>query len=203
VSKFGDPRTLAVATATLGTLVAASFLVQAAALGRPSRADLIAMQAIGALAQYHDSRATMTINGKHLTATCRQHLGRHGRVETVAIDHGRTLRKIGNTLMQAGKLALDEFELAGCPRTLANWLATWLNRGARVELKPAKVNGTRVYAVRVPSAKLGLLLFIARTDGLLVNLTISGGGIRGTSKLKYGLPSHVSWRSVIAHANGL
>jgi hypothetical protein len=180
-------RTAAVTAASLGAIVGACLAFQVAALGRPGRGDLIVVHTVAELVRYDASRATITLDGKPLTAVCSQHSGQLGQTETVVVDARQRLVKIGNTLVQDGKPALDEFELAGCPRSLSDWLSSQLDRGARFELTPTRLDGARVYALRVPSAGLGLKLFISRAGGLPVELAISGGGMRGASEVSYGL----------------
>jgi hypothetical protein len=178
---------LTVAGATLSAVAAACFQIQAMALVRVGRNDLIAVHVVTQLELYHNSSARMTIDGGHLTAVCGDVWRRRRHVETVSLDNGRALVQIGNKLSQRSRWALDAFELAGCPRTLASWLGTRLNEGERITLSLTMVRAEHVYALRVPGAHFGLELFIPRPGGLPIELAISGGGIRGTSEVKYGL----------------
>jgi hypothetical protein len=185
VSKALDPRTLAVAVATLAATLAACFLVQAAALRKPGRAEFIAVRIIAQLIRHDGSRATMTINGKRLTAVCTDRWGKRGHIETVVLDNGVRLVARGNKLEQQGTRALEEFELAGCPRSLTGWLTDAVNRGARIDVRSTRLaTGTRAYQLRVPSAQIGLEVFVNRRDMLPLALAISGPGIRAISDIR-------------------
>ncbi len=99
---------------------------------------------------------------------------------------GHTLRAVGGKLLQAGSLATDEFDLAGCPRPLTKWLTNQVNTGGSIEVSSARIDGRPVYAVSFPTAKPRLSLFITRPGGLPTMLTISGRDLRGTTRLTYG-----------------
>jgi hypothetical protein len=177
-------RTSAVAVAAVSVVAAVCFGLQAATLGRPSRPETLIVRVIAELDRYHDSRARMTINGRPLTAVCTQRWGKRGRTETVVLDNGVRLERRGNKLDKRGKWALDEFELAGCPRSLTGWLTDAVNRGARIDIRLTRLTGgTRVYWLRVPSAQIGLELFINRRNLLPVELAISGPRIRAVSDI--------------------
>ena len=178
-------RTSAVAFAVLSGIAVVCFAFQAAALGRPSRSETLVVRVIAELNRYRGSTARMTVNGRLLTAVCTDRWGKRGHVETVLLDNGVRLVRRGNKLEQRGARALDEFELAGCPRSLTGWLATQVNQGAYIQSSAAKIRGRRVYAIRVPAAKIGLELFVSRRGMLPVELAISGNGIHGTSELDY------------------
>jgi hypothetical protein len=189
--------TFAIAVVALMGVVATSFVIQAVVLGRPSLDQRILVHAITKIDQYHVSRAAITISGTHLTAECRQHYGRSGHVETVNFSDAVTLVRRGDKLNQKGTRALDEFELAGCPRAVTGFLVDQLNQGRRIELIQTRVNGKPAYAVRVPSAKLPLELFITRPGGIPIKLAINGNGISGTSEVTYGSrPPRVRFHSL-------
>ncbi len=178
-----NARTLATAIATPVAVMSGAFLVQAMTLGRPGWFQTLAVRAIAKLDAYDSSHATITLNGAHMLAECSQHWGRHGHVETVTLSTGVRLLEVGDTLRPKGQLALDEFELASCPRALSGWLTTQLNRGGKIELRTTKTNGKPVYALRFPSAKLGLDIYISRRSALPLQLTLTGPGVQGTSAL--------------------
>jgi len=189
VNQRVEPRTVGVATAALATIIGACFALLAVALGRPGHAEQLVVRTVAQLTHYTGSQTTMTLNGEHLTTVCRQESGGRGHVERVTLDDSHTLVVTGGKLVQTSTRALDEFELAGCPQSLASWITDQLNQGAQVNLEPARVDGTRVYKVRlVTSSGLGLALYIDRSGGLPVELAISGGGLRGASDVSYGLP---------------
>jgi hypothetical protein len=175
-------RTSAVAFAVLSGIAVVCFAFQAAALGRPSRSETLVVRVIAELNRYRGSTARMTVNGRLLTAVCTDRWGKRGHVETVLLDNGVRLVRRGNKLEQRGARALDEFELAGCPRSLTGWLADAVNRGASIDVRLTRLaTGSRVYWLRVPSARIGLEVFVNRGDMLPVELAISGPGVRATS----------------------
>jgi hypothetical protein len=187
-------RMLAAALATLGAIVGAGFGVQAVVLGRPGPAPELVAHVLAKLKSYRRSQTTMTVEGRHLTAVCTQYWQGGHRVAAAAVEHGPTivergnlLVENGNRLVETGRLAFVEFELAGCPRPLATWLASQVNRGGRIDVTSEELDGRPVYALSVPSAPLRLELFISRRGGLPVALSLDGAHIRGTSTLAYGV----------------
>lgn len=89
-------------------------------------------------------------------------------------------------MVQKGVLALDEFELVGCPQSLADWLAGRLNRGEQIGLRPGRANGKPVYRLRVQSAQARFLLYLTRPGELPTGLAIAGPGMLGISEVKLG-----------------
>jgi len=195
--KLVKPRILATAAATLATILGAGFIAQAAVLGRASSTQQLIVKAISKIEQYHSSQAALTINGKHVTAECKQHWGTHGHVETATLSDGHTFTKIGDKLVQTGTLAVDEFELVGCPRTLTGWLINQLNQGRHIDLTSTTVNDKPAYALHVPSALIPLDLYLTRPGGLPIKLALTAPGIQGTSEVKLGTtPSSVATQRV-------
>lgn len=184
--RWAGLRTLAAVFVTLAAVVGGGFALQVAVLGRPSSTSLLVARVAFKLVQYHRSRSTITINGKHLSAVCTQQWqGRH-RVAVVRLDNGQILREIGNKLSQAGSLAIDEFDLAGCPRPLIKWLGDQLDTGKSIDVRPLRIDGKPVYAVSFPSSEPKLSLVVTRPGGLPTMLSITGGDIRATARVSYG-----------------
>lgn len=175
----------AIAGSVVVTIIGVCFATQALVLGQPQHSDLLAIRTIGTLEHYDGSLATMAINGQRHTTVCDQRWGHAGRVLTVTVDHHVVLRKRGNSFRTRSKRALDEFELAGCPRNVADWLTTQLNDGNRFLVRPTYVYGRRVYELRARAATIGLEVFVLRSAGLPVGLAISGGGLRGRSEVRF------------------
>jgi hypothetical protein len=182
-------RTLAATGATLGAVLVVGFAVQAVALGRPGPKPRLVVRVVAELANYHDSRATMTVAGSRLNAVCSQSWEHRQRAVSVGLGDGQKLIESGNTLLPGGQLAADEFALAGCPRPPTRWLADQINRGAPLEVNATRLFGTPVYRVRFPTARPRLVLYVRRRGALPVALRIVGGGIRGISELSYGRSS--------------
>jgi len=132
----------------------------------------------------------MTIGGSRLSAVCTQSWQHREREVRVGLGDGRTLIDNGTTLVPAGRLDIDEFDLAGCPRPLTRWLASQINRGAPLEVSATRVFGRRVYRLRFPTVRPELELYISRRGALPVALRLASGAIRGISELSYGYGSH-------------
>lgn len=190
--------TLAVAGATLAIVAGSGFAIQVAALGRPGRDPLLVVRAIAHLVEFHGSTGTITIQGQQMSESCTQTWLRRSRTATVRLGDGQTLREIGTRLVETGALSVDEFELAGCPRPLTRWLASQINKGARVQVRPARVFGRRVYRLAFPTSQLKLDVYVTRRDAFPIALGIAGDGIAGISELTYGNPPVRSWL-VLAH----
>jgi hypothetical protein len=181
-------RTLLGAAATLAVIAGVCFVVQAAALGQATGNELLAAKVVGSLVGYHESETMMVINGARETSVCHDARNDQGQREKVVLDGRFTLLKVGDNLLEPGKRALVEFELAGCPRALGDWLAAQLNQGKRVRIHMVRLDGRRLYSLRVPSAGLGLELFVSPRNELPVTLHISGPGVHGASFVHYGAP---------------
>jgi hypothetical protein len=184
--KHGVARTAVAALASLAAVVAVGFGIQAASLGREDHDPVLVAQTVARLLPYHISRARMIVNGEHLSTVCTERWHDQRRVVTVAVSDGPTLVEVGNNLVQTSKLAVDEFELAGCPRPLRKWLATQLNRGAPLQIRATRHDGKAVLGIAVTGSKLGLKVFVTRSSRFPVALSIHGGGISGSSEVRYG-----------------
>jgi hypothetical protein len=195
--KSGGLRTVLTAITIIAAVLALSLLAQVAALGRQNRTDRFVIGVIGALEHYRESTAAMTIGGRRLTAVCRQHFGDVGHIARVTLDNGATLVKVGDTLEQPGRLAADEFELAGCPRPLMELLTRQLRDGRHFDLSTATVAGRRRSILRVPGAPDGLELTI---DGATpTRLTLRTATVDGTSEVSYRLVAPTPWMRLPPH----
>ncbi len=181
------PRTISVALATLAAIGVVAFGLQAAALGRQGSNAMLVVRVVGRLDDYHSSRAAISIAGRHLHSVCLQSWTHRRHDATVTIVGGPTLRELGNNLVSTGKLAVAEFELAGCPRPLERFLASQLNRGSPIVVKPTRRAGKPVELVQFVGAHPKLELFVTRQGGFPVALSFNGGVLRGTSDIRFGL----------------
>jgi len=179
-------RTLAATLATLAAVVGAGFVVQATVLGRPAAAPQLVARVLETLKAYRRSRVRMTIDGAQLTASCRQYWQGRRRVAAVSVSSGPTIVEFGSRLGALDSPALEEFELAGCPRPLSQWLADAVNDGAHLAVTSEELDGRGVYAISAPSAAATLEVFVTRAGKLPVALSLDTASIRGTSELDYG-----------------
>jgi hypothetical protein len=180
-------RTLAVAALTLAAVVGAAFALQAGALGRESMDAVLVVKMVGRLEVYRGSQAAITLQGRRLNAVCVQTWRSGKRDATVRVAGGPTLRELGNKLVSTTPLAVDEFELAGCPHALAKYLVSLLNRGLPIVVSPTRVDGLKLDAVWFRGAALKLRIYVTRRGGFPVALGIHGGGLWGTSEVRFGL----------------
>jgi hypothetical protein len=185
-------RAFGVAAATLAAVVGIGFTVQAVSLGRPDRGSLLVLRTVARLVAYQLSHSTMTIDGRQVRAVCRQSWPRSGRLSTVVVADGPTLTDSRASLAAHPGLGLAEFDLAGCPRSLARWLATQLNRGTPLQLKLVRLGATEAYAFAFASEPPRLQLYVGRRSGLPLALSVSTGVVRGASRLTYGRDAEAS-----------
>ena len=121
-----------------------------------------------------------------MTAKCRQRWNRRGHVETASLSDGQTFVEIRSKLVQTGMHALDEFELVGCPQSLADLLASKLTRGEHIDLRPTRANGKPVYILRVKYGLSRFLLYLTRPGELPTRVAIAEPAIQGISDVKLG-----------------
>jgi hypothetical protein len=178
-------RAVAAAAAVLLVVVGGSFALQAASLGRPPRARIEAVQALRQLRLYHRSSALVTIGARTYRTTCVQRW-RHRRTARVDVAGGRDVLEVGHRLDHPTRLAQTQFELAGCPRPLLEWLASQLVRGAAVDFSTATVDGMDAYRLRVPGAHPPLDVYVGTASDLPVALALRGHRMRGRSDVAFG-----------------
>ena len=155
------------------------------ALGRPSGAELVAVKALATMSRYRSSQATLTIDGRRIAASCTQHFNGDGHVETATLSDGQTLEKIGDRLIQPGTLAVDEFALSGCPRSVTGWLRNQLKAGARIVLARTHVDSQAVYACACPTGAHPPRGLHRAWECAAVELSISGRGVEGWSDVAF------------------
>ena len=175
-------RALAVAGGFLTLLAGGEWALQAAALGRPSSAELQLVRTLRALSGEYRSQATLELDGHRYRAVCNQAWYPHRRIAQVVTARLGVLTQVGDRLPAAGPLQTGAFELAGCPRPLLRLLSSELAKGATVHFHRA--NG--VYEVSLRPDELPVDVFVAPASGLPVRLTLNGGSLDGTSRVRYG-----------------
>jgi hypothetical protein len=181
-------RTPLVATVTLAFVGAACWALQAVALDRPSRAQLELVRTLRSLDGLHGSWGTVELGGRTYRAQCTQRWHGNVHVAQVALDGIDTVTEVGNQLVgPKGPMPNDEFDLAGCPRPLVDWLAGELVRGASVDVRTIEHDGQRLTEVRFAPRSLPLEIYVAGSRELPVGLRLSSAGVRGTSVLHYGM----------------
>jgi len=178
--------TAAVAAATLAVIIGASFILQAAVLGRPDHNELVVVGTIAKLVAYRTSQAAITLERRTLTTVCVQRWQQRERIEAVKLGGGATIVELGQKVVPSGARAVGEFELAGCPHSLSKWLTTQLNHGTPLHIVRTRLAGRAVLAVSFARPARQLTVFLPRRGGLPLALRLSIDGLSGVSRLHYG-----------------
>jgi hypothetical protein len=163
-------------------LAAGEWALQAAALGRPTAAELAVVRTLRALTLEHRSQATLDLGGHRYRAVCNQAWYPHRRVAQVVATPLGVATQIDGRLTSSGPLDESAFDLAGCPRPLLRWLSSELVRGAAVHLRDVKgldEIGLRPHVIPVE-------VFVAPSTGLPVRLQLTASKLDGTSRVRYG-----------------
>jgi hypothetical protein len=169
-------RTTVVALALLAAIGAASMLVQAEGLGRPTTAQLELVHTVQALRKYHHSSAVVQAGALRYVTSCRHHY--------VAVD-GSLLPEANGRLVHHRGFDATAFELAGCPRPLVRHLTAELLGGARFEIRKGKVDGVRAWGMSIPGTRPALELYVSRRTGLPVELILQGRRMHARSDVTY------------------
>jgi hypothetical protein len=178
-------KTLLVAAVTLSLIGGGGWGLQALTLARPSRAQLELVQTLHALTDFRGSQATLEVDGRRYRALCTQHWYPDGRVSRVVLDPVSVLTEVGTVLLHKGALASGEFELAGCPRPLGDWLASELVHGASVKFKTVTRGGAVQHELELRPRTLPIVLYVSGATDLPVHLRLTASGVQGTSTVHY------------------
>ena len=161
---WAQARPLFVAAGLAVAIVACAFAVQALALPRPDRGDVVASAAVKTLDEYRVATAVERIGGRRIAGTCFQGWFRDGRRANVrgagaVLDDGARILDVRGRLVEFGarrdgrRVARMELGLA-CPRVLGEVLARRLAR-RDVSVSRAVVDSRRAYVLRfaIPRAR--------------------------------------------------
>ncbi len=176
--------TLAVAIGMLALVAGVAFGLQAVTLGRQDRERLLVAATVGGLNAYHAANAVVTIGGHTFAERCTQTWVHRVRSDTV-VGGGEVLRELRNVLVHSGPVAVERFELAGCPRSLGAWIAMQLNHGGPLVVTPVRFAGKRLLLVSFPGSQMKLQLIVRRLGGLPVGLRFAGRTVHGQSRVSY------------------
>lgn len=181
----GPLTTVAVAVALAAAIVGVGFGIEAAVLGKPDRGQILVVHAIARLIPYTTAHGQITINGTHLTTSCRTRWLERRLRTIVYVAHGRPIEEVGRHLQDDTEQRFARFELAGCPRVLRKWLATRINAGTRIVENRGVLDGMTVERLRFPGAALGLTVYVLPSSGLPVALGLMGPAVNGFTRLRY------------------
>jgi hypothetical protein len=180
--------------ATLGVLVVATAFVapvtlQVAALPRPTRGELVAVQVERWLIRHPAVHSTAKLAGRRVTSTCVgswvgpvPHLPRRVRASLIVTSkHQHLLGERGHVFRGNVRLredetirAFDAVELAGCPWWLGRQLGNVLQRRAPLVVIAATIDGRRAYRVRFGRGPRGLELDVARSTSAPIAVHVDG-----------------------------
>jgi hypothetical protein len=171
--------------------------IQAAALRRPSRDDLVAAQVLHTLLGYHVMRSTEAIGALRSPAIGLQgwfHTSPHRppvRGELVLIGRRERLYDFGSGIRRFGAKhrvhGIDRlrFILAGCPRFIDTQVGNGLLRNARIDVDSIRADGlvadSMVFGRRAP-----VDLFVDPHTYTPVELAVAHGKMGGSSDLEPG-----------------
>jgi pimeloyl-ACP methyl ester carboxylesterase len=179
-------KTLSVAALVLVGIGAGGLALQRLALARPSTGQLELVKTLRALDGFHGSRATLQVDGKRYRALCTQRWHPGADVARVALGREGVVTELGNRLLDKSRLVSGEFDLAGCPRPLVNWLASELVHGATVSYRRFASGPAVLHEVELRPRTLPIVLFLGRKGSLPVRLALTASDVRGSSVVHYG-----------------
>jgi hypothetical protein len=194
VSRSGIAVTLAVAAATVASLIGAGVLVQRVALPEPSPARKVALRAAIWLLRYRLVDSVFQIGSAHpVHGHCLQTWvirdGQSHRATALRLNDGYMLNAIQrHTLESSGATANEQalsplvlLELGGCPRLLAARLATLAQGLERVTV----TSGAHQSAVRFNLKSTRLTLYLDPRTYRPLALDVVTHTIRGSSKIRF------------------
>jgi hypothetical protein len=171
--------------------------LQAVALRRPSRDDLVAARVLHTLLGFHVMRATEAIGARRSQTICLQgwfHNRPHRRPvrgDLVLIgrrdrlyDFGSGIRRFGANHRVQGVDRL-RFMLAGCPRFIDTQVGNGLVRNARIDVDSLRADGLVAYSM-VFGRRAPVDLFVNPRTYTPLELAVVRGRMRGSSDLEPG-----------------
>jgi hypothetical protein len=178
-------RSLLVAALALSAIAAGGWSLQAISLIRPSRSQLELVKTLRTLGDFHGSQASVQLDGRRYRTSCTQQWDSAERKFRVIVDPGLVTET--GTRLAGDPLEEGEFELAGCPRPLLDWLSAELVHGASVHfLSAASRQGGRLDRIELRPRTLPISIEVAPATGLPVRIAFTASHLQGTSVVHYG-----------------
>jgi hypothetical protein len=187
-------RTLVQAAAVLFVLVGLAFGVQAAFLNVPSNGQLLAVDALKALARYHVMDSTEQLNARPLRSLCFENRVFDRRTDSFvlgsfALVGNRRYYDLGHGVHFFGtrstyKVARNRFLLAGCPEFLAQRLGSLLLQWRQVRVADVRTDGVPVYRIHFGRPNLGVELYVERSTFWPLELALGPGALAPRSDLE-------------------
>lgn len=195
-------RALAQAAAVLLVVVGLAFGAQAAFLKVPSRAQLLAVDALKALARYHVMGSTEELSARPQHGLCFENRAFDRRTHSFVLGSfvlvGRRQRyyDLGHGVHFVGtpdstyKAARKRFLLAGCPEFLAQRLGSLLLQWRAVRVADIRSDGVAAYRLHFGRPDLGVELFVERSSLRPLGLALGPGALAPRSDLEPSRPGN-------------
>jgi hypothetical protein len=189
-------RTLVQAVVVLVVLVGIAFGVQAAFLKVPSNAQLVAVDALKALARYHIMDSTEQLSARPRRSLCFENRVLDRRTDSFVLGSfvlvGRRQRYYdlghGVHFSAAGdptyKVARNRFLLAGCPEFLAQRLGSLLLQWRQIRVTDVRTDGVAAFRIHFGPPDLGVELYVERPSLLPLELALGPGALAPRSDLE-------------------
>jgi hypothetical protein len=184
------------ATAALFVLVGLAFGVQAAFLKVPSNAQLLAVDALKALARYHVMGSTEQLSARPLRSLCFENRVFDRKTNSfvlgsfVLVGNRQRYYDLGHGVHAVGtggstyKVARKRFLLAGCPEFLAQRLGTLLLQWRQIRVAAGRTDGVPAYRLHFGRPNLGVELYVERSTLRPLALALGPGAFATRSDLE-------------------
>lgn len=189
-------RTLVQAAAVLFVLVGLAFGVQAAFLKVPSNAELLAVDALKALAQYHVMGSTEQLSARPLRSLCFEDRVLDRKTKSFVLgsfvlvgkrqryyDLGQGVHAVGSG-GSTYKVARNRFLLAGCPEFLAQRLGSLLLQWHQIRVADVRTDGVSAYRLHFGRPNYGVELYVERSTLRPLELALGPGVFARRSDLE-------------------
>ncbi len=189
-------RTLGQAAAVLVLLVGLAFGVQAALLNVPSNAQLVAVDALKALARYHVMGSTEQLSARPRRSLCFENRVLDRKTDSfvlgsfVLVGKRQRYYDLGHGVHFSGagvlkyKVARNRFLLAGCPEFLAERLGTLLLQWRQIRVTDVWTDGVAAFRIHFGRPDLGVELYVERPSLRPLGLALGPGGFAPRSDLE-------------------
>jgi hypothetical protein len=184
------------ATAALFVLVGLAFGVQAAFLNVPSNAQLLAVDALKALARYHVMGSTEQLSARPLRSLCFENRVFDRKTNSfvlgsfVLVGNRQRYYDLGHGVHRVGtggstyKVARNRFLLAGCPEFLAQRLGTLLLQWRQIHVADVQTDGVPAYRLHFGRPNRGVELYVERSSLRPLELALGPGAFTTRSDLE-------------------
>ena len=184
------------AAVLLVVLVGLAFGVQAAFLNVPSNAQLVAVDALKALARYHVMDGTEQLSTRPRRTLCFENRVLDRKTDSFVLGSfvlvGRRQRyyDLGHGVKFSGageltyKTARNRFLLAGCPEFLAQRLGTLLLQWRQIRVTNVRTDGVAAFGIHFGHSELGVELYVERSNLRPLELALGPGAFAPRSDLE-------------------